>query len=681
MVRLLQFILMLSDEELQSLGIQDAALCDLWYSERKHDEPRVENEEKIPERIKKWLETADTKLIQTEGRRHQTLLRELLDVVHAGRTDTLSRDELSLLLKVYTLACQAQNGEAFERVRKGLERHIEKITLRHESLPREKGLPRLSERFSVVNTEDILKARSQEVRMVAGVELPSRGPVLTRKGHLRVLGDVPENATLVVEDGDCVVDGFVMGRVAVSGSCEVFENLCGVVIARNGDIRARNIVDGAFVVSKRGWVHCRRAQRVELIFGGECVRIREASVGGRIFSKKIHIEGEAEGGEMHVGAELKVERYKQSVNRPLNVVFRKRLSCKDYGEKPGRQMSSDVSLGMRLRSKLLYANRQMVLALSEAEQSAANAITYLLIGEDVRVLVDRMVSAQARLNVVNRIMMSLSALYSDAACNLEAAEAEDRADTQARTGADTGLLLDELSNDIDRLQDDADPDGDVREERKEIAEVRKNLLTRSTSPLALNNTLAELGEKLARWRREATQLEETIGENESRIRAALQAKNLLIEDSKKKTKIIALKEIISKIQEGPKGSEAARRVSAPFTSLMLRSIHTRIEYSRKFHQEIAALRTEFHEVKAKVWELYQLDLDDEDEAQIEMRASGIFDPGVRLHADPIFLNDGTPSSPGASIVTGVNNGEPSLFVCRSGIISEVPIEEPALAGV
>ncbi len=334
---------------------------------------------------------------------------------------------------------------------------------------------------------------------------------------------------------------------------------------------------------------------------------------------------------------------------------------------------------MRLRSKLLSANRQMILALTEAEQSAANAITYLLIGEDIRVLVDRMVTAQARLNVVNRIMMSLSALHSDAACNLEAAEADDRAETQAQASADTGRLLDELSSDIDRLHGDADLDGEVKKERNAIAEVRKNLLTRSTSPLALHNTLAELGEKLERWRREAAELEATIKESEARTRAVLQAKNLSIEDSKKKTKLVTLKEIIAKIQAGPKGSAAARRVSAPFTSLMLRTIHTRIEYSKKFRKEIEGLRSEFDEAKTKVWELYQLDLDNEDDAQIEMQASGIFDPGVRLHADPIFLNDDTSSATGTTITTGENNGEPSLFVCRSGIISEVPIEEPALA--
>lgn len=675
MIRLIQFILMLSDEELQSLGIQDAALCDLWLSDGRHNTEKLADVEKLPGTIEKWIETADTKLLQTEGRRHQTLLRELLDIVHEGKTDTLGRDELSLLLRVYNLACRAKNGNAFERVRKGLERHIDDVKRRHESLPRESGLPNLSRRFRVVNTDDILKARSQEVRMVAGVELPSRGPVLTQRGHLRVLGDVPESATLVVEDGDCVVDGFVMGRVAVSGGCEVLENVCGVVIARNGDIRARNIVDGAYVVSKRGWVHCRRAQQAKLIFGGECINIRDATLEGRLFSKRIRVENEVEGGEIHVGTEITADRFVQSVNRPLSIVFRKRLSCKDYGEEPGRQMSSDVSRVLRLRSKLNFTNQQMVFALSEAEQFAANAISYLLVGEDIRVLVDKVATAQARLNVVNRILLSLSALYSDAECSLEASQDEHVEKRDSRGGSDTDRLLDELDGEIDRLQEGAAADDSVREEREGIANVRKNLLASGSSPLALSNTVVEIGQKLARWRKEAAELEETIIQNEAKTRAALQAKNLLIEDSKKKSKLAALKEIIAKIQSGPDDAAAVRRISDPFTSLMLRSVHSRIEFSKKFRTEIDELRAQFHDAKAEIWEAYQMDIEEEDESQIKMRAVGKFVPGVRLLADPIFLDSETPPRPGASFTTGSSNDETVVFVCHSGIIAEMPREE------
>ncbi|MDK1020975.1 MAG: polymer-forming cytoskeletal protein [Candidatus Hydrogenedentes bacterium] len=677
MIRLLQFILMLSDEELQSLGIQDAALCDLWLSERRQDAPRIEDEDKLPGTIEKWIETADTQELQTEGRRHQTLLRELLDIVHQGNADTLGRDELLLLLKVYDLACRAKNSHAFERICKGLERHIDKIRQRYESLPPERGLPNLSQRFRVVNTDDIRKARAQEVRMVAGVELPSRGPVLRQRGHLRVLGDVPESATLVVEDGDCVVDGYVMGRVAVSGGCEVLENVCGVVIARNGDIRARNIVDGAFVVSKRGWIHCRRAQRAKLIFGGECISIRDATLEGRLFSKTIRIENEVEGGEIHVGAEITADRFVQSVNRPLNIIFRNRLSCKDYGENPGREMSSDVSRVMRLRSKLNFTNQQMVLALSEAEQFAANAITHLLVGGDIAVLMDNMVAAQARLNVVNRIILSLNALYSAAACSLEASQDQDLKEAVLPGGSDTVRLLDELDGDIDRLQEGAEADDSVREERESIANFRKSLFAGGSSPLALRNTLGDVGQKLARWRKEAAELKETISQNEAKTRAVLQANNLLIEDSKKKSKLLALKEIITKVQNDPSDSAVARRVSDTFTALMLRSIRSRIEFSRKFRTEIKDLRAQFHDSKAEIWEAYQMDIGEEDESQIEMRAMGKFDPGVRLLADPVFLNSETPPGPGVSVTTSSNNGETMVFVCQSGIISEMPREEPA----
>ena len=99
MIRLIEHVLTLPVEELSGLGIQDAALCDLWFSNRNHDAPEIDGFEKIPDLLEKWIQTADNKLLQTEGRRHQTLLRELLDIVHEGKTDTLGRDELSLLLR------------------------------------------------------------------------------------------------------------------------------------------------------------------------------------------------------------------------------------------------------------------------------------------------------------------------------------------------------------------------------------------------------------------------------------------------------------------------------------------------------------------------------------------------------------------------------------------------------
>ena len=675
MIRLLEHVLKMPVEKLAELGIQDAALCDLWYSTRSRDASKIKDQERFPDVIEEWRQNANNKELQTEGRRHQTLLRELLDVVHEGKTDSLARDELSLLLRVHKLACDARHSDAFERVRVGIERHIDKLRQRHESLPRERGLPRITQRFRVVNTEDIQRARAQEVRMVAGVELPSRGPVLTQRGHLRVLGDVPERATLVVEDGSCVVDGFVMGRVAVSGACEVFENLCGVVIARNGDIRARNIVDGAFVVAKRGWVHCRRAQNAELIFGGECVKIREASVEGRILSKKILIEGEAEGGEMHVGLEIKAERYMQSVNRPMNIVFRKRLSCKDYGEEPGLQMSADVSHALHLRGKLHFTNQQMVFALSEAEQFAGNAISYLLVGEEVKVHVDRMTAAQGRLNVVNRIILTLDTLYSESSSKLEAPSEEEGQESQFDQDEDANQLLDDLDTDIDRLEEDTEEEKTLAPEKEEIAHLRQNLLSCGSTPEALAKRLGELGQKLNRWRKEAETLGTAIQEHEERTRAALRTKNLLIDESKKKTRLLALKEIIAKVKAGSSDSRIAIRVADSYTSLMLRSIQSRVELSKKFHAELKTIRAEFQVARDRVWESYQMDIDEVDDSQMEMRASGIFDSGVNLHADLLFLKGDAPPGPAGSITTGANGHNPSLYLCRAGTISKIPIEE------
>ena len=270
-----------------------------------------------------------------------------------------------------------------------------------------------------------------------------------------------------------------------------------------------------------------------------------------------------------------------------------------------------------MRSKLNVTNHQMVFALGEVEQFAANAITYLLVGEDIRVLVDNMVAAQARLNVVNRIILSLSALYSDAESSLEASQDKDAGEREPRSNSDTDRLLDELDGDIDRLQEGGETDEAVKEEREGIANVRKSLLASASSPLALNDTMGDIGQKLARWRQEAAELKETISQNEVRTRSALQAKNLLIEDSKKKSKLAALKEIIAKIQNGPGDSAAARRIADPFTSLMLRSIHSRVDLSKNLRTEVEELRVEFNEAKAGIWEAYQMDIDEEDESQTE----------------------------------------------------------------
>ena len=519
----------------------------------------------------------------------------------------------------------------------------------------------------MVNTADIEGAKSREVRFLAGVELPCRGPVLVQRGHMRVLGDVPESATLVVEQGSCVVDGYVMGRVAASGACEIRENISGVAIARNGDIRARNVIDGAFVVSKRGWVRCRRAQRPKMIFAGECIRIGQETIQGRLISRSIRVAESIHGGEVHVGADLEAEWLRHSHNRPLDIVFRPRLSCKDYGEDPGRQMAVDVSASIHLREKLYLAQRKMSFALNEAEQIASNALTYVLAGEEMEALIDKTVSAHRRLNILNRIVLSLHTLFANAECTLEAplpADSEENAlDTR-----ETDSILDELNSEMDKLGEGMPEDDLLRTGRTEIAHARKELGADRPNRKNLHYTLAGLGKKLTHWLDEAEGLKQQIGRNEQLIQDSLRTKNVLSESAADTPKLVTLQHLVAKLRQGPRDDPMGMRLNSAFESLMLRTIHSKVEAAKKARNDIEGLRRQFSEAREKVWQEYQMNIPKEDDILTEMTATGRFDPGVRLHAAPHFLRDEQPATTGASIVSHGSGEQVASYVCRSGLI-------------
>ncbi len=99
----------------------------------------------------------------------------------------------------------------------------------------------------------------------------------------------------MVGNGDCVVDGFVLGRVAATRSCEVRDNIAGVVV-RDGDIRARAIIDNAKAIAKAGRIFCRNAQSPRLVFAGSAFEIRGSTLQGAYVAPSISIAGDAFGG-------------------------------------------------------------------------------------------------------------------------------------------------------------------------------------------------------------------------------------------------------------------------------------------------------------------------------------------------------------------------------------------------
>ncbi len=668
--RLVEHVLSLPDEALGSLGIQDAALCQVWLSNRGAGQNPPAGLDSLTARIQQWLALSEVSSRQSEGRRSQTLLRELIDRLEGDHVDTMSRDELDLIETVYGFAHAAQNPATFERVRKIIAPRRARIAARRASTPAVVGTPTLSARLLVVRSQDILAAPPREISRFAGLELPSRGPVMAHNGHVRVLGDVPEGTTLVVENGACVVDGFVLGRIAVSGNCEVLENLSGVVISRNGDVRARNIVDGAFVVAKRGWVHCRRSHRAKLVFAGNTIRVAERSTRSRFFAPTVKVGECIEGGEIHTSQSVEAGAFRSTPEATLDLVFRRSLSCKDYGEDPGKAMTVDVSHALRCRAELQYVSQQLQLALKEAEDSAETALTYILAGDAAGHVAEEILAAQRRLKMLNRVLLGLRALFAEAEAKMEDAPG----DGNAAPGPDHGFM-DRLDTELKEILNENPGDAQTQASYDDVVQSRQHL--RSGRRLT-HSALSHIGERLQLWQREYTVLEETVRQGRDRIRKSMQATELFEEGVGTRSRVLTLRRIMQHAGEKTPNVRLQERVKAPLVVLMARTVEARLAQARKLKEETTRLQQIFDQAREVVWGKYQMRIDAGDSAAHRIAVEGRFETSARLWADPAYLTLPAGEVPkGGSCVVAATAGRAARYVCVGNFIAEEPVEGPA----
>ncbi len=658
----------MDDEALALLGIQDAALCQVWLSNGGADKEPLEGIEKLPGRLERWLSASDHAKPNSEGRRSQTLLRELIDRLERDEVDKMSRDELDLLEAVHGFAHAAQNPVTFERVRRAIAPRRARIAARRAGMPAVVGTPALSARFLVIRAQDILAAQAREVRVIAGVELPSRGPVMVHSGHVRVLGDVPQNTTLVVEDGACVVDGFVIGRVAVSGTCEVLENISGVVISRNGDVRARNIVDGSMIVAKRGWVHCRRAAGTKLVFAGNTIKVSERASRCRFLAPTIKVAECIEAGEMHSSLRVESAMFRSLPDATLDIVFRRSLSCKDYGENPGKQMTIDVTRALRTRAELQCARQQLQLVLKEAEDAAETALTYILAGDAAGQMAGDVLSAQRRLDVLNRVLLGLRALYAEAEAKIDGTGEEEEAAAEPD-------FFDRLDGEMKQIISEQPNDATLTESYDQVAESRKRLRGVRGNRKLMSSALADIGEKLQHWRQEFIALEETIRLGRENIRKSIEAKEL-IEEAQGRSRVLTLQRLLKKAGERGASERLKKRIDTPFVTLMTRTIEKRLMAAKKYKDESDRLQKDFDAARDVVWKQYQMRIEAGDSAGHRITVEGCFENKAKFYTDPAYItmpNEEVPRG-GTRLITS-SGGNPTRYVCIGSMIAEEPFEQ------
>ncbi len=649
--RLIEHVSELPDEEVGEVTLQDIAICDSWHRSLAGDPEALTACAQIPVRVTAWKAFATNAEFQTEGRRHQWVLRELIDDLDAGNARFLAWDELDMLLATLQLAQSCNQPDRFARVIQLLDRHATAMEDRHQKMSVTPRLPALSTRLHVVTERDIVGAKPREIKMFAGINIQGRGPVLIhRAGHLKVLGSVPENCTLVIEEGSCSVDGFVMGKVAASQHCEVRENISGVVVVRQGNIRARNIIVRAYVVSKWGGVHCRQSESPDLVFGGSEIWIEQSAIMGKYISPEIHVRGDVYGGVFMVSRELTAERFRQSDSRELAIVLRTGLSCQDYGEEPGPDALRLLAQVAGLQRRISALQTRIQYSQAEAEHAARNAIVYMTGKDQLHPVAEKLGQAEHRLAQVNRIRAVLETLVEMAEEKLARIERYKGLSQDDYETVDEASSFDEMTTDFAQLEAEGGFAKDVTEELADIAGLKERLMAPTSDIRKAAALLHQMRDRRAFWDRESLELRAHIAKYEAELREVFTAKEVLDNQSGALPTVALLKQLLVAARARAKdpADTIGRRMQASFMQLSLRTVNTRMERLAEFVASKEKLGEQLHDVADVLRKDFQIAVPADDEIRTPPRVTGLFESGVKIYADPYLLNE--PALPKGSMI-------------------------------
>ncbi|MBX7255394.1 MAG: hypothetical protein K1Y02_03440 [Candidatus Hydrogenedentes bacterium] len=672
--RLLEYVLPLPEERLSRISLQDMALCWAWHDSYAEDPLQQQLWAAIPAIVSTWSSCAGKPTIVTEGRRHQWILRELIDTLQSNGVMALAWDETYFLCRVHDLTNNVKDAGLFERVRSILGNHRISLDSRVRGLLLRPGLPILSDRLHVVTSEDLMRARPREIKLFAGIAKPGRGPVFTHKsGHLKILDSVPENCTVVVENGSCSVEGFVMGKLAATQHCEVQENISGVVVVRQGDIRARNIIVRAYVVSKWGNVFCMNAESPDLVFAGNEIRVETSALMGRYVADKIRVKGDIHGGLFEAASLLTAARFRRSEVRDLSIVLRRELSCTDYGEEPGPDASKYLGRAARLRRQLGNERTAIDYANQEAEHAASCALVYLNSVENMHPIAERLHKAEHRLALVNRIVSAMQTL---------AVMAEDRLNQVVRhsgsipdipditTAEEPFSQLDAIHAELAGIKDEGQLDRDVNDEFVELSALKERLLNATADQRRIAALLMQIREKIAKWRRERDELTQTIGYYEKELQNASNGEN---SGRATRSNVHLLRRLLATVRERGMGSDEAiaKKLQSVPMRMALRTVNNSLSRASTHETNVAALQRDLADVAQLLRKDFQIIISEGiDRSQGAPRVSGCFDARVRIYADPFLLNE--PQPPAGSCVLTPESGESPRTYCRQdGFIVEM----------
>lgn len=658
--RLLEFIASLTPEKVATISLQDIALGRTWYRANITTSGVAEQYVFLPKAVAAWgasqllpVGAQQGEQSPTEARRTQWLLRDLIDQLKQSGVPSLQPDELLFIDQVYDLATHAAAPQRFERVRGLLQPFIEAIQtcLKNVLIPND--LPSVSRRIVFANQEDLEKSRPREIKVFCGIEMPSLGPVFTAQGHLKIFGSVPENCTVVVDGGCCCVEGYILGKVAATRHCDVRENISGVVIVRQGDIRARNIIDKAYVVSKQGRVICRRVQNPNLIFAGVEIRVRDHALLGTLMSPRIRIDGDARGGTYHGTRTIAAQRFCNTASAHARIVLRRELSCIDYGEALSDDAVRLIKRQRLLKYRIKDLSRLLRQNMEEAESLAASTIFYLMTPGDVQKTVEKHQAAERRLAVLLRLMQGLQVLAFAAEEKLVPSGKVSRPNLVSpqdnilqEEGSGSVSSYKDISNEIRLFADQEEQDRDLESAVEEMRQIRDKLDQQIQDKKLTSLLLKRVRSRVDGYLEEIQKLRAVVNAYRKECAAALKFFPEAPNGDRPKSMLPTLQRLRNDPRCAEKNPQLSARMETNFIQMMWRKIEQHIRLGKQYKETMDSAEAELTRIDEELRKNYQLvSLDAEKGQESLPTVTGIFERNVLISADP-FLFDESDTSEG-----------------------------------
>lgn len=644
--RLIDFVVQSPASSKSGLTLQDITLCRNWAQSPTPGTP-VGTLSAVEATVTQWMTERAPGSQPTCGRRHQILLRELVDHLVKHGTTTLGVEEAAFLQAALTLARATGTTRDSERVTALLAPHESALAARAGAHAPAYGLVPLERRIAYASENDVLAAPSNFIRLLAGIEMPCRGPVFKCQTNLRLLGDVPDGCTVVVEnDGYCSVDGYVMGRVLSRRHCEIRHNLSGSVIVLSGNIRARGIINNGTAISKMGSVHCVNAQGPRLVFAGQAIEVEENALMGRYVTRDMRVGREVRGSRLEIAGDCTAGYFRHLGMSHVSVVLRRELSCADFGEVTGADLNQLLSRAYSLRRQARNFFHLAAAARGEADHNAQSVLMFTFGGGEVQKRLETLLRAQRRHAFISHVVENLRAMLNEVREEMLQPEGAAAVSTPQTAG-----VFDELD------------DEELRTVQDEAASLEKTLRATGNDHRQTTLLLEQARQKLAAMEGLQAQMAAQMAQEERAMQNMEKYEQILSGSGQAASKLDVLNRILPALQSQPVDGAIGKRIRSPFAVRALRTIERAVRRAGELEQRANEFLVDFRGVSERLGRDFQIRVleNPEDEGNIA-RVTGAFEGGARIFMDSYVEN--LSEAPTDSVVVTPNEDGIRTYVRR-----------------